>query len=284
MRKRLEEFIRSAKGKEELSWEEKKIVEDFGENLKSQVDSLAQAVSSLEHAVEQMQEQGLLSDEILQKMNEVREAIKQLIEEYGDSVLFESPKPDEAISWQDIQKAVEKMKDLLPNLQENLENTLKYLEALRKDQELATLAARAQNLAERQIELSSNRKSDSLRQQKELSGEIDTLAEEVRALASDGADEHLFASQDVPSMEQIDALRRAMAAQLAQNALPPSSQMAQMSGALQSLSQELLGMLSTAMMAQMLKDRDLLLALARDMLDNGRRMSRMTRGKDRTGR
>ena len=265
MKNRLEQLMRSAKGKQELTWEEKKIVEDLAKNFTAQVDSLSQAVSSLQQAIEQMQKHGDLSSDLLRKMNEVREAVKQLIAEYGDSVLFDPPKNGESVSWQDMKKALEKMKNVLPDLQRHLEDALKYLETVRKDQELARLASRAHNMAERQLGLSQDQAKDRIKRQEDLLREIDKLGKELDSIA--GGDDPPFGRKDIPSLDYIQSMQRAMEAEIARQQTPQNAQMSRMSQALQSLSQELMSMLSSAMMAQILKDNTMLLDMARDVLD-----------------
>ena len=61
MKERLESLIQSAKGKESLSWEEKKIVEDLGKSIKQQADSLDKAVKALQEAVEKMKQSSATS-------------------------------------------------------------------------------------------------------------------------------------------------------------------------------------------------------------------------------
>jgi hypothetical protein len=266
MKSQLEQFIRSAKDKQELSWEEKKIVEDLGENLTAQVDSLNRAVASLQEAVEHMKEQGVLSQELLDKMNNLRDAIREIVEQYGDSLLFMPPEQGEKISWNDMKGAVEKMKDILPDLQQHLDNALRYLEALRRDQELVGLAQRARDLAGRQLDMMSGGGPDSVARQQELMGDIDNLAEELDGMAG-GDSSARFDRRDISSLDEIDSLRRAIDSLLSENLMPSAARQARMSGSLQALSDQLLGMLSTAMMVRMLKERDMLLDLSRDMLD-----------------
>ena len=74
-------------------------------------------------------------------------------------------------------------------------------------------------------------------------------------------------SYQMPSMQSVESMNNQMMSQMNNNSSPSQSSMSQMSGALQSLSQELLNMMSTAMMAQAMKDRDKLLDMANDALD-----------------
>jgi hypothetical protein len=260
----LESLIKSAKGKEKLSWEEKKVLEDLKANMQSQSDSLQKTVESLQQTVEQMKQEGILNQAIAEKMQQVQEAIKDLIKQYGDSLLFKPVNPRDEISWRDVRQSLEKMKQMLPSLQEHLENTLAFLQMLKRDQALADLAAKAQKLAQQQMDLAQSpaqSPAEQMRHQQELLDNAKKMMDELRRLPEDQS------PGDLQSAAAVDSLMKKMAALMSRKTMPSQSSMNQLSAGLQSLGQELSSMLSTAMFAQMLKDRDLLLALAKNALE-----------------
>ncbi len=268
MKERLENLIKSTKGKESLSWEEKKIVEDLGKNIQEQADSLTNAVKALREAVEKMRESGV-SEEILDKMSEVQKTLKELVEEYGDSLLFNAPKPDEKIGWHDLQKAVERMTDMLPDLKDRLDNALKYLEMLRKENERALLAQQAKKLAEQQMQIAQSKAAEDQRlaMQRDLTKSTGEFLEELKEKLSGDSPVDL---QDVPSQQQVAQQQKAMQQQLSDQHMPMMSAMNQMSAGLQSLSQELESTLSHTMAAKAMKDSETLLAMAQDGLNLSR--------------
>jgi hypothetical protein len=265
MEKRLEDLIKSAKGKESLSWEEKKIVEDLGKNMQEQADSLTKAVEALQEAVEKMRESSV-SSEILDKMDEVQKALRELIEEYGDSLLFQAPKPDEKLSWRDMKNAVEKMTDMLPDLKDRLDNALKYLEMLKKENERALLAQQARKLAEQQMQIAQSKDAENkqLCRQKDLSQKIKELLDKLRDKLDDDSPVGL---KDIPSHQQVDKQQKAMQKQLAAQNMPGMSAMNRMSAGLQSMSEELESTLSSVMAAKAMQDRETLLDMAQDGLN-----------------
>ncbi len=266
MQERLESLIKSAKGKESLSWEEKKIVEDLGKSMKEQSDSLNQAVEALQEAVEKMQQSPENSD-LLDKMNEVQKALKELIEEYGDSLFFKPPEDQEKVGWKDLKKAVDKMTDLLPDLKEHLENTLKFLEQLQKENERALLAQKAEELAKEHLRQAQDSKDPkALAKQKKLSNETDEFLKELSQKLSE-ANNSPVRPQDVPAMEQTASQQQFMQSSLSNNQMPSKQSLNQMSATLQSLSDELQATLSSTMMAKLMQDRETLLALAQDVLN-----------------
>lgn len=261
MQEQLERFIRTAKGKEQLSWEEKKIMEDLQKNHENQVDSLQSAVEALQDAVSQMKEEGLLNEDVVRRMDEVKDAIQDLVEEYGDSVLFKPDEDNAEMSWSDVRDAVEKMQEMLPDLQERLESAMQYLDMLKQDRELAQLAARAENLSQQQARLAETSEKDRLRRERELLNEVGDLLEDVDNSMSE-------ASRSEPeSLEAVEENAKKMQQMVSDGSMPDVESMSRMSADLQSMSQQLNSMLSSAMATQMMKDREMLLGMAGDALD-----------------
>ncbi len=257
---RLEQLIKSAKGKEKLSWEEKKIVEDIGKSMQSQVDSLDKAVQDMRQTIEELKEQGVLTEDLAEKIEKVRESVKDLVEQYGDSLLFQSPDPEDDVSWKELQQTVEKMSKMLPELQENLDNTLQYLETISKDMELAKLSARSEQLSQEQLRMVEQPDSSLARNRQEsLNKDVDDLLSDISKMSD--------SSSRVNSLEEVNRAMAKVQRQMQSSTMPDKSSMAALSGALQSMSQELSSMMSSAMAAQMMEDRNRLISMAGDALD-----------------
>jgi uncharacterized protein YukE len=266
MKDQLQKLMRSSRQRESLSWEDKKILKDLDQSMRSQADSLRHAIDQLDNTVSDLKQQGVLDDAVARKMDEVREALKELLEHYGDSLLFENLEEANDVAWKDIQDAVEKMNQMLPDLQQHLDNTLKYLDMLRRDQDLAQLAARAENLARQQLRIAESKADDRLERQKQQSNEVDDLLEDIGDGMRADSGGPLVDQARLPSMDQARRLQRQLDSRIARQRMPPQSTMSQMSGALQSMSQELSSMQSSAMMQQAQKDREMLMSMAEDAL------------------
>ncbi|MBD3343476.1 MAG: hypothetical protein GF401_00265 [Chitinivibrionales bacterium] len=265
----LSDLIKSAKRKNHLSWEEKEIIKDLASEMKSQKDSLNKALESFKEAVKQLKEEELLGDDLLNKMDEVRKTLEELVREYGDSVLFKPPEENEEITWKDMKEALQKAQRLLPELQERLDNTLKYLEMLRRDQELASLAAQAKKLAQEQQMLAAKSESEknAAERQKNLLQRTKSFARQLDNRSMEKGADSLFSLKNIPSLEQIKEEAKSLKNQLSENATPSRSSMNRMSGSLLSLSEELQSMLSSNMMARMEKEKGILLDMAKDALN-----------------
>ncbi|MBD3321624.1 MAG: hypothetical protein GF350_11070 [Chitinivibrionales bacterium] len=267
-REKLTNLIRSAKGNKRLSWEEKEIVKELSQEMEAQRDSLKKALDSFTEAVEKLKEEQYPGDNVLDKMDEVRRELEALIREYGDSVLFTPPDKEEKLTWNDMKNALRKAERLLPELEQRLENTLKYLDMLRQDQELAALAAHAEKLAAEQQRVAQESESDAgnPERQKNLNRRMDSFAERVRRRSSEQGDDPLFSLDDIPSLSRMESGAESLKQETAGNRMPSQAIMNAMSGTLLSLSDELQSMLSSSMMARMEKEKKLLLDMANDAL------------------
>lgn len=267
MKEKLESLMKSAKGKDELSWEEKKIVEDLGKSMKEQTDSLNEAVNALQEAVEKMKESSE-NNQLVEKMDELQKAIKELIEEYGDSLLFKPQKKDEKLGWDEMKDAVEKMAKMLPELEKQLENALAYLKMLKKENERSMLAMQAKKLAQEQMELAQENNDDGKRvdKQNKLSKKTEDFLKDANKKLFDDPNSPV-SKKNIPSMKKALASQKDMQSSLSQQQMPPMNTMNQMSSNLQSMAQELESTLSGAMAEQAKKDANKLLDMAQDAMN-----------------
>lgn len=268
LRKRFSELMESTHdGKKETTWEEKQILEDMQRQMAQQQDSLQSAVESLQETIDRLREEEFSSEEVLEKMEEVRNALKELVEEYGDSLLFEPMEPDEEITFDDMRKAMKRMEEALPELEEHLENALKYLEALRKDQERAALAEQLERLAQEQQKVASmDNDAAQMRHQEDLMRKARELADRIEKRMQPGSEDQLFDRKDVPSLAQMDSLRKAMQQSLQSQSMPSPQSMNRMSSAAMAAAEQMRSMMNSAMLARMMQEQQLLLDMANDAL------------------
>lgn len=222
-----------ASGDSVVSWEGRQLARDIEATIKAQTDSLNAAIRELGKNIEELRREGGPGEEIARKMEEVQKALRELVEMYGEDSLFFPRDSSLELSMDDMREAVEKLNDMLPELKERLDNTLQFLEALKRDRELVELAARAEKLAEEQAMLADDdkRNSSAAARQKELVNRVEKLQEDVRSQSD------LAETEDV--MQQLDSLGASMRRELSMNRTPSAGAMRRMSANLASLSQNL---------------------------------------------
>ena len=183
LRDRLETIVKAMSGgRKELTWEQKQILRDVKQSFEAQADSLRQSLQSLRDNIATMKKQGSVGEELARKFDKVRDAVNELVKEYGDSLLFAMKDLDKPVSLRELRQAVEKVNALLPRLSEQLDNALKFLEMLKEDRKLAELALRSEQLSRLQTTLSrsENRNPAAASRQGELLDQIRQLSQDIR--------------------------------------------------------------------------------------------------------
>ncbi|NLL13901.1 MAG: hypothetical protein GX267_10895 [Fibrobacter sp.] len=256
----LEQLIKSATGSEELSWDQKQILQDVQKSIQAQTDSLQNALNSLQENIQKLKEQGDIGEEISEKMEQIQNELKELIKQFGDS-LFPKIEDSQQISFEEMREAVENLQKMLPELDERLDNTLQFLQMLRKDRELASMAMRAEKLAQEQKTIADQKQSlRTMDQQKDLLNRIENFNHDLKKNHSD--EKNLSSTSD-----QMDSLHNQMQSSLSQKQSPSAEQMNQMSAALLSASQQLRDMMSASRMKQMLAEQKMIMEMAHDALN-----------------
>jgi len=264
----IEKLVKSAAGSKELSWDQKRVLDDVKAQLTAQADSLQKALQALEEGIEAMREDGKLNEELFAKMEQVKKSVEELMKEFGEN-LFKM-NSDREMSMSDMRQAASKLKDMLPELSERLDQTLAFLEKMRQDKQLAELAIRAENLAGEQAELAASTQDPLIdKRQKELLDRIDGFNKDVKDFFKERGGE------PPPSSEQVRELSEEMKREggRSKDGKPDGGKKGgdkenknAMSRELLSLSEQLKSNLAVNMMAKAEADRKRILSMAHDAL------------------
>ncbi len=174
--------------KDELEWQDKEEVN----NMLSQQEELSQNV---EKSIEKMQEMiqeatknEALTQETLQKM----EKIKELMEDINSSEMQELMKKMKdqmsELTKEDFKQALEEMKFSMEEFNDKLEQTLKMLEQLKKNQSLEKLLGLTQEMKEMQEALleksdASKDGADLAKEQEDIKDKLADIQEEMKKLS-----------------------------------------------------------------------------------------------------
>jgi hypothetical protein len=261
-------LMKSSRNRQPLTWEQQQIAKDLKEAVKAQADSLQKAVESFRDAVDKIKQEQSMPPELLAKMDQVQKELENLRKQFGDSLLFKMPDKADNLSLNDLRESLEKFKTMLPDLSQRLDNTLKFLAMLKRDQVLAKLSAEAQRLAQAQHDIASSKENleQSLSKQEGQCSGIDSLMADIDKAAGAKGDSSLFSKNDVPSLSQIRPLQNALRSELGRKTMPQQTAMNRMAGSLASLSQDFQNLQSSALAKKLEQDRAVLISMAHDAL------------------
>ncbi len=260
LKEMLEQLVKSATCSEELSWDQKQILQDLQKSIQAQTDSLQNAMNSLQDNIEKLKEQGNVGEEISEKMEQIQNELKELIKQFGDS-LFPKIEDGHQISLDEMWEAVENLQKMLPELDKRLDNTLQFLKMLRKDRELATMAMRAEKLAQEQKAIADQEQSPRIMdQQKDLLSRIKNFNNDLK--------KNLPEEKSLSSTsEQMDSLHNQMSSDLSEKQNPSTDQMNLMSATLLSASQQLRDLMSASKIKQIQAEQKMIMEMAHDALN-----------------
>ena len=255
---------KAAKEGSEPRYEDRKIAEDLKKTMTASADSLQKAVTDLQKAIEEMkgsQNTAVLAD----KMSELRKAVAELVKQYGDSALVDKRKDAGPPSAADLRASVENLKKMLPNLAQRLEQALRAIEALKRNLALGSLVKSAEDLAREQALLAASEMPAA-----ETAAREKSIADRAQQLARNVSDymrqDSSLRPESVPSLADVRKESAAMAAASKAGAKPGKNEMAQMSGSLSSMADELAAQMQQDMSAAARADKERLLAAAGDAL------------------
>lgn len=259
MKEKLKKLSKNSSGDQEASWEQKQVMQDVKKEFESQSDTLQKALDALQENIAKLRDENVLNDDILKKMEDIEKALKDLIAQYGDSLL-NMPRENQQFSMDEMKEAIQKTQEMLPELENRLDNTMKFLEMLKKDQELAMLAMQAEKLAKEQLDLKEQSASPDFKEkQKSLNERIEQFADTVSQKMKDN-------SQIAAALDQIKQNNQQMQSSMnSTDGKPDNQQMSEMSSSLMNLGSKIRQNMASEKMKQMQKLRATLLSLATDL-------------------
>lgn len=279
MKEKLKKLSKNSGGDQEASWEQKQVMQDVKKEFESQADTLQKALDALQENIAKLRDENVLNDDILKKMEDIEKTLKDLIAQYGDSLL-NMPREDQQFSMDEMKDAVQKTQEMLPELESRLDDTKKFLELLKKDQELAMMATQAEKLAKEQLDLKEQSASPDFKDnQKSLNERVEKFADTVS--------EKMKGNQQISkALDQIRKNNQQMKSSMSSaDGKPDNQQMSEVSNSLMDLGSKLRQNMASEKMKQMQKLRVTLLSLATDMFTltewNGQIVSQLQSSEDK---
>lgn len=193
--------------KDELEWQDKEEVK----NMASQQEELAQNV---EKSIEKMQEMiqeatknEALTQETLQKMEKIKEMMEDINTSEMQELMEKMKDKMSELSKDDFKKAMEEMKFSMEEFNKKLEQTLKMLEQLKKNQSLEKLLGLTEEMKEMQEKLleksdESSKGSDLAKEQQDIKKKLEDIQKEMEKLS-----EMLDSPSDQPVKDELNKMK-----------------------------------------------------------------------------
>jgi len=237
----------------EISWQEKERVEKAVEKFKEITKKIEDASQKLSEMKNDLAKNNLLSEEVLQKYNELQELLEKMSSEEMKAAFKRLQDSLNSLNRDNVQMSMEEMKANEEYIRKSIERTLNLLKRIQVEQKTDELVKRTEELVQKidelknkteQSNLSDKIKRDELaNRQKNITSDLKKLNEETNKL-----NEKMNELSDMPKdqMEKLKSeLDKQNNEQLSDEALKNLQQMQKMQGMQnqQKLSQNMSGML-----------------------------------------
>jgi hypothetical protein len=202
-RSRVEQLARELKRSQtQVDWQKKQEVKETVEQGESQEEQLSGLSQKLDTLVEQMERHQLLSEETLQKYDQLQELVQDIMTPELRQTLREMKDAIEQVDKEQLQEAMETLKRDEKEFQRNLDRAISLFKRLRMEQKLDQSIKMTQNLETRQRQLEEKAENDGM-QEESVQWEQETIQEDSKQLDS-LLTELGQEMQDDPSMPQAE--------------------------------------------------------------------------------
>lgn len=157
-------LARELKKTPEVDWKKEKEIEGALDKQKQISEQVQKIAEELQKQVEKLQSQDLMSQEIIQKMDEIRKLLEEADNQAMRDYMQKLQEAMQQISPEEIQRAMEQMQVSQEEFLKRLERTKALLEQLQREQRLDEMIERMADLLKNQEQL--GRKTEELSQEK----------------------------------------------------------------------------------------------------------------------
>ena len=230
LREQFDELQQELRKKQDADWDDQRQLENLTEaqqELESRVDALSQA---MDEAAEQMEDHGLVGDELLDMFQELQEVTEEINAPELMEALQELQEAIEELNPTELQSSLEKFKFNEEQFRERMERTLELFKNFQVQQKLEEAANRAEDLEAVQDKLSEKTSEDPTPEDAEqLSNDQRQASEEMAALEEKMADiqRRMEELSTAPQEEMTQLNEETRAKELPQEMLDNAQQMMQ---------------------------------------------------------
>jgi hypothetical protein len=196
--------------KEEYDWQDREELEQFLSKQEDLSENIERVVEEYEDMIKQLDENRALPAETLEKMQQIKELMEEIVNDEMYDIMQELRDKMEDMKPDDIRKAMDDFKFSMEEFSEKLDQTLKLLEDIKKEQALQKSLQLAKEMEDMQNELM-DRSSAADADGEQLADEQQSIADKL-----DSLQEQLDSTSQLFDPEKDDALSEAMEALMEQ--------------------------------------------------------------------
>jgi len=228
VREKVEEAVQEFRSNPEMSWERKKEIEQLMERQRAMNEMLNRISEAMQQAAQQMEQRSMFSPEVMDKMRQIQELVKEVITPEMRKALEQLAAAMQQPTEEEMRQALENFQKTQQMFEQALDQTLNMLKQLKIAKKLDELTRRLDELGRRQEQLNEGMDKNTpensqknAQEQKKLSEEMRKIEEEARKLAEQ------MQKESTPGSEKMQELQKEMeqeqlSEQMEQNSNPMS--------------------------------------------------------------
>ena len=188
LKERLDNLAQEMKKDPELTWEERKELEDVIENQQQLREQIEELSERMEEMLEDMERNDLVALKTLEKYRELQELFEEIMTPEMKEAMQEIAKAMEQLDPQKLKQAVEQLNFTQEDFLRSVERTISILKRLQIEQQLDEAVRKAQDLLNRQqyVDQKSQQGDQSLgdlaKKQNEIKEDTEQLSELMKNL------------------------------------------------------------------------------------------------------
>lgn len=232
MRKEMEELQREMKkNPQKMDWQQQKKAEELSKKYEDMKKKISENAQKLEEMIQKMEENKLLSDQTMEKYQEMQKLIDELKNPELQEAMKKLQETMKQMTPEQMKQAMQQMNFSEEQFRKNLERMIELLKRIAIEQKIDELIKRTEELIKQQQELQNQtektnpkdeqRLLDLARQQEDMQKQIDKLEQEAKNL-KDKMEEF---PKDMPLEKMDKAQQDLMNKQLQQKTQKSAQQM-----------------------------------------------------------
>ena len=185
----IEEVEKRLRGKKDLTWQDKKLLEDIVEQRKELEKQLEQLKEQSQASKMQQDQFGEQSEKMKEQIDQLQQLMDELLDEETKKMYEELQKLlDEQLDMDKMRDQLQKINDQEENLEEELERTLELFKRMKFDSKLEDVQQQMEQKAEEQQQLAEeteNKENDTeelSEQQEQMNEDFEQLQKEMEEL------------------------------------------------------------------------------------------------------
>ena len=197
--------------KEEYDWQDKKELEKFLQKQEKLNDEIENIAKHYQELIEKLENNEALSEETLKKMQKIQELMEEISNEDLKEAMKKLQEKMQNLNPEDLQKAMKDFKFSMEDFSKKLDETIKMLEDIKKEQALQKALEIAEEMQEMQEALNEKTKTENGDNQK-LAEEQKSISDKLKNLQKqlEKSKELMDAEKDKDVLEKMDELQKEM--------------------------------------------------------------------------